>query len=45
MTDFVAGISRLKVVRAKTLMQPVAEAESQYGPLSDDLPKIDEEKI
>ena len=43
-TDFVAGISRLKVVRAKTLMQPVAEAESQYGPLSDDLPKIDEDE-
>ena len=30
--------------RAKTLMQPVAGAESQYGPLSDDLPKIDEDE-
>ena len=31
-------------MRAKTLMQPLAEVESQYGPLSDDLPKIDEDE-
>lgn len=43
-TDFVAGISRLKVVRAKSLMQPMAEAEAQYGPLSGDLPKVDEDE-
>lgn len=43
-TDFVAGISRLKVVRAKSLMQPMAEAEAQYGPLSGDMPKVDEEE-
>ena len=43
-TDFVAGISRLKVVRAKSLMQPMAEAEAHYGPLSGDMPKVDEEE-
>jgi len=43
-TDFVAGISRLKVVRAKSIMQPMDDATAQYGPLSADLPKVDEEE-
>ncbi|MYJ51302.1 MAG: ATP-binding cassette domain-containing protein, partial [Gammaproteobacteria bacterium] len=36
--DFVAGISRLKVVRAETVMQPVAEFEAAHGPLPEDAP-------
>jgi len=39
-TDFVAGISRLKVVRAKTLMQKPAQVEAELGPISDDLPSV-----
>ena len=34
--EFVAGISRLKVVRADTVMQPIAEFESAHGSLSND---------
>ncbi len=34
--DFVAGISRLKVVRAHAIMQPLREFESQNGQLSSD---------
>jgi glycine betaine/proline transport system ATP-binding protein len=43
-TDFVAGISRLKVVRAKTLMQSAAKIESQHGPVSDDWPSVAEDE-
>jgi len=43
-TDFVAGISRLKVVRAKTLMQAPASVESEHGPVSDDLPSVSEDE-
>jgi len=42
--DFVAGISRLKVVKAKTLMQSKAEAEELLGPISDDLPSVSEDE-
>jgi glycine betaine/proline transport system ATP-binding protein len=35
--DFVAGISRLKVVKADAVMRPVADYESEYGPLADGL--------
>ncbi len=35
-SDFVAGISRLKVVRAHAVMQPIAEFESAHGGLSSD---------
>ena len=38
--DFVAGISRLKVVRAGTVMQPLAEYEKQHGPLPDGVPQF-----
>ena len=39
-TDFVAGISRLKVVRAHALMRDIAEFESRHGALSDDCPRF-----
>ncbi|MFK7755179.1 MAG: glycine betaine/L-proline ABC transporter ATP-binding protein [Sedimentitalea sp.] len=34
-SDFVAGISRLKVVRAHAVMQPIAAFEAANGPLGD----------
>lgn len=40
--DFVAGISRLKVVRAHAVMQPVREHEAAHGPVPDDAPRVDE---
>lgn len=40
--DFVAGISRLKVVRAHAVMQPLAEYTASNGPLPDDVPRVDE---
>ena len=43
-TEFVAGISRLKVVRAKTLMQTRAKVESEHGPISDDMPAVCEDE-
>lgn len=43
-TDFVAGISRLKVVKAKSLMLKKAEAEQTSGPISDDLPAVSAEE-
>lgn len=33
--DFVAGISKLKLIYAHTVMQPVAQYEQQHGPLPD----------
>ena len=38
MADFVAGISRLKVVHAHAVMQPIAA----YGPISADAPRVDQ---
>lgn len=43
-TDFVAGISRLKVVKAKTLMQSKKEVEQSFGPVSDQLPVVSEDE-
>ena len=43
-TDFVAGISRLKVVKAKTLMQKKKDVENTVGPVSDDLPYVSEDE-
>jgi len=40
--DFVAGISRLKVVRAHAVMQPIAEHITAHGPLSADAPRVNE---
>ena len=39
--DFVAGISRLKVVHAHAVMQPVGEFLAQYGPVSADARRVD----
>lgn len=38
--DFVAGISRLKIVRAHAVMQPIESWESQNGSLSVDAPSF-----
>lgn len=38
--DFVAGISRLKVVRAHAVMQPL----DAYGPPADDAPRVSEDE-
>lgn len=40
--DFVAGISRLKVVRAHAVMQPLQAYISAHGPLPDDTQKVNE---
>ncbi len=40
--DFVAGISRLKVVHAHAVMQPLDAYAATHGPLSADLPRVDE---
>ncbi len=40
--DFVAGISRLKIVRAHAVMQPIENWESQHGSLSPDAPSFAE---
>ena len=39
--EFVAGISRLKVVRARTVMRPIETYEQEIGPLGEDLPNFD----
>lgn len=41
--DFVAGISRLKVVRAHAVMQPIAAFESAHGNLSGDARQFNED--
>jgi glycine betaine/proline transport system ATP-binding protein len=38
--DFVAGISRLKVVRARAVMQTIAEHVAAHGPLPADAPRV-----
>ncbi|MCH9852951.1 MAG: betaine/proline/choline family ABC transporter ATP-binding protein [Alphaproteobacteria bacterium] len=43
-SDFVAGISRLKVVKAKTVMHSIIDFESENGTISDDRPSVDEEE-
>ena len=40
--DFVKGISRLKVVQAKSIMQSVESYENKNGKLSNDLDRVDE---
>jgi glycine betaine/proline transport system ATP-binding protein len=40
--DFVAGISRLKVVRAHAVMRPISEYEADHGPVPEDAPRVDE---
>ena len=41
--DFVAGISRLKVVKAHTVMKPIAKHEAEHGALPDNAPAFDED--
>ncbi len=42
--EFVAGISRLKVVRAHAVMQPVERYVAKYGPLPADGPRVSGEE-
>ena len=43
--DFVKGISRLKVVQAKSIMQPINIYESKFGKLTNDLEVVDEHDL
>ena len=43
--DFVKGISRLKVVQAKSIMQSVEEFENKNGPLEKDLNSVYEHEL
>ncbi len=43
--DFVKGISRLKVVQAKTIMQSLKDYESKFGSLEKDIEKVDENDL
>ena len=43
--DFVKGISRLKVVQAKTIMQSVESYENSNGKLEENLQSIDEHEL
>ena len=42
--DFVAGISRLKIVRAHAVMQPIEKYLSDAGSISDDAPRVNEDE-
>ncbi|MGI9316906.1 MAG: quaternary amine ABC transporter ATP-binding protein, partial [bacterium] len=42
--DFVAGISRLKIVRAHAVMQPIEKYVSEAGPVPDDAPRVNEDE-
>jgi len=43
--DFVKGISRLKVVQAKTIMQPIKNYENKFGPLDNDSEIVSENDV
>ena len=43
--DFVKGISRLKVVQAKSIMQSIESFENKNGKLSSDLERVDEHDL
>ncbi len=43
--DFVKGISRLKVVQAKTIMQPIKDYENKFGPLGDNNELVNEDDV
>ena len=43
--DFVKGISRLKVVKAKTIMKPIKEYENKFGPLDDNNELVNENDV
>ena len=42
--DFVAGISRLKIVRAHAVMQPIPEYQASHGLPPDDAPRVQEDE-
>jgi glycine betaine/proline transport system ATP-binding protein len=42
--DFVAGISRLKIVRAHAVMQPLDEYQAVNGELADQAPRVQEDE-
>ena len=44
-TDFVKGISRLKVVQAKSIMQSVEAYEKKHGKLWDDPESVEENEL
>jgi len=44
-SDFVKGISRLKVVQAKTIMQSIKDYESKFGSLVKEVEKVDENDL
>ena len=44
-SDFVKGISRLKVVQAKTIMQSIKDYENKFGPLVDDIEIVNENDV
>ncbi len=43
--DFVAGISRLKIVRAHVVMQPIDEYLSSSPPLPEDAPRVNDDEM
>ncbi len=43
--DFVKGISRLKVVQAKTIMKPIKEYENKFGPLDGNNELVNENDV
>ena len=43
--DFVKGISRLKVVQAKTIMQSIKDYENKFGPLDDNSELVNENEV
>ena len=43
--DFVKGISRLKVVKAKTIMKPIKEYENKFGPLDGNNELVNENDV
>jgi glycine betaine/proline transport system ATP-binding protein len=43
--DFVKGISRLKIVQAKSIMQPIHKFEKEFGPLAKNLESVHENDL
>ena len=43
--DFVKGISRLKIVQAKSIMQPVDKLEKEFGSLATNLESVHENDL
>ena len=43
--DFVKGISRLKIVQAKSIMQPIEKFEKEFGSINKDLECVNEDDL